>query len=675
MDIKKLESFIDSDNIAEKLDQTTLDEIGLKVIEEYDIDLESRADIAKLNKDAMKLAKQTLEVKSFPWEGAANVKYPLITVAGIQFASRSFPELIPDDKIVNIKIIGKDEDGAKEERAMRVSKYMDFQLTEEMDGWLDGMDKMLHVLPITGTCFKKVFYDSLLERPSSKFLTFEDVVINNNAECIKSAKRISHRFYKYENYAIEMGNAGLWLDIKIGSNGKKVEPESEYDDGNEQSIEVQDDSPHLFVEQHRWLDLDEDGYQEPYIVTVHHETKQVFRIVARFDEDGIKFKNGKAIRIEPLQFFVKYPFFPNPSGGFYDIAFGTLLCPINSSINTTINQLLDAGTLAVLGGGFMARGLNLNRGEVKFKPGEWKTTNVMSHDLRAGILPLPVKEPSQVLFSLLGMLISAGKDISSIQDAIAGSKPGENVSAATVTALIEQGLKVFSGIYKRIYRAMTEEFKLLFALNSKYADKTKYIAVIDEQIEEEDFNMSEFNIVPSAEPMFSLDIQRVGKAESVMKISGRAGLDEDAITSQYLKAIKAPDTLLLPPENRPPPPPNPEMEKIKIEQQRIELEIEEAELKKKKIFAEIEKLRADAILQIAKAEAEEEGIQLEGYKTFLQDLNTLKSNKQQEVTEKPQQETLMNPQRPLEQERQPPHPPLPEEEEIMMDNQLPSQGI
>jgi len=651
VDIKKLEKYISSDNIAEKLEQSKLDEIGLKVIEEYEIDQESRSEIAKLNKDAMKLAKQTLEVKSFPWEGAANVKYPLITVAGIQFASRAYPELIPDEKIVNAKIIGKDEDGEKEARATRVCKYMDFQLTEEMDGWLDGMDRMLHVLPITGTCFKKVFYDGLLEKPSSKFLTFDDVVVNNSAECIKSAKRISHRFYKYENYAIEMANAGLWLEIEIGGDGKKVEPNSEYDDENQNSIDVQDDSPHLFIEQHRWLDLDDDGYQEPYIVTVHHETKQVFRIVARFDEDGIKFKNGKPVRIEPLQFFVKYPFFPNPSGGFYDIAFGTLLCPINSSINTTINQLLDSGTLAVLGGGFMARGLNLNRGEVKFKPGEWKTTNVMSQDLRSGILPLPVKEPSQVLFSLLGMLISAGKDISSVQDAIAGNKPGENVSAATVTALIEQGLKVFSGIYKRIYRAMTEEFKLLFALNSKYAEQTKYVAVIDEQVEIEDFDMKEFNIVPSAEPMFSLDVQRVGKAESVMKISGREGLDEDAITAQYLKAIKVPETLLLPPDKRKPQPPNPEMEKIKIEQQRVEIERMEADLNRKKIFAEIEKLRADAILQIAKAEGEEEGIQLEGYKTFLQDLNTLKSNKKE--------------MQPAQAPTQEPEPELPSEEVMM----------
>jgi len=633
VDIKRLEGYIESENIAVNLEQSLLDEIGLKVVEEYEIDVESRRNIETINKEAMKLAKQTPEAKSFPWEGAANVKYPLITVAGIQFASRAYPELIPDEQIVNAKVIGKDESGEKEARAARICKYMDFQLLEEMDGWLDGMDKMLHVLPITGTCFKKIYYDSLLEKPSSKFLTFDDVVINNNTECIKSAKRITHKFYQYENYAIEMSNADLWLDIEIGGDGKYLDNNNEDINDN---IDVQNDSPHLFLEQHRWLDLDEDGYKEPYIVTVHHESKQVFRIVARYDENSIKFKNGKPIRIEPLQYFVKYPFFPNPDGGFYDIAFGTLLCPINSSINTSINQLLDAGTLANLGGGFMARGLNLNRGEVKFKPGEWKTTNVMSQDLRSGILPLPVKEPSQVLFSLLGMLISAGKDISSVQDAIAGNKPGENVSAATVTALIEQGLKVFSGIYKRIYRAMTEEFKLIAELNAKYVDNTQYVAVLDEQFKVEDFNGKDFNIIPSAEPMFSLDVQRVGKAESVMRISGREGLNEDAITAQYLKAIKAPENLLLPPDQRKPQPPNPELEKIGIEKQRLELEQMEADFNRRKIFAEIEKLRADAILQIAKAEAEEEGTQLEEYKTFLQDLNNLKSKQHQGINNQQQ---------------------------------------
>jgi chaperonin GroES len=244
----------------------------------------------------------------------------------------------------------------------------------------------------------------------------------------------------------------------------------------------------------------------------------------------------------------------------------------------------------------------------------------MSQDLRQGIMPLPIRDPSQVLFQLLGLLISAGKDISSVQDAMAGQKPGENVSAATVTALIEQGLKVFSGIYKRLYRSMSEELKMIYALNSKYGDYEKYQTVVDVDIKADDFTMEGYDLVPSADPEFSLDIQRVGKAEALLKISGRPGLDEDGVTAAYLQAIKAPEELLLPPESRQKPPPNPEMEKIGIEYQRLGMEKDMHFLEKMKLRAQIEELRTKAMNYIAKAESEEAGIQLDEYKLFVDQL-------------------------------------------------------
>lgn len=605
MDTKKIEQFISSANIAVGMKKETLAKIGQDVVTGYKVDLESRSDTDKINKEAMNLANQTYEKKSFPWPNAANVKYPLITVAAIQFASRAFPELVPDETIVNAKIIGKDDQGIKEERARRVGQYMDYQLTEEIGGWMDDTDRLLHVLPIVGTCFRKVYYDSLLGRVATEFLSYADVVVNAKAKNLKEARRTSHKFYKYNNYAIEMAAADLWL---------------EQDLGNAPSEDNDEDAPHLFIEQHRWLDLDDDGYEEPYIVTVHKESSQVMRIVARYDADSLVLKAGKLVRINPIQYFVKYPFIPNPDGKFYDIGFGTLLYPINSSINTTINQLLDSGTLANTGGGFLGRGLRLTKGEVRFVPGEWKQTDIMAGDLKSGIVPLPIREPSQVLFSLLGLLISAGRDISSVQEAMSGEKPGENVSAATVTALIEQGLKVFSGIYKRIYRSFTEELKLIYRLNATFLDEKHYVDVLDEDVNKSDFDTESCDIIPSADPLFTLEAQRVGKAEALMKISGRKGLDEDRITVQYLKAIKAPSDMLLPPDARPPERPDPDMEKIKLERDKFGLEVQTANLQRMKLFAEIEDLRARAISYIAKAEAEEEGIQLASYKAFIDDL-------------------------------------------------------
>lgn len=605
MDTKKIEQFISSANIAADIKKDTLAEIGESVVTGYEIDLESRSGVDKINKEAVDLANQTYEKKNFPWPDAANIKYPLITVAAIQFASRAFPELVPDETIVNAKIIGRDEQGEKEERARRVGQYMDYQLTEEIGGWLDDTDRLFHVLPIVGTCFRKVYYDSLLGRVATEFLSYDDVVVNAKVKNLKEARRTSHRFYKYNNYALEMAAADLWLDQDLG---------------NAPSEDSDEDAPHLFIEQHRWLDLDDDGYEEPYIVTVHKESSQVMRIVARYDADSLVLKAGKLVRINPIQYFVKYPFIPNPAGNFYDIGFGTLLYPINSSINTLINQLLDGGTLANTGGGFLGRGLRLTKGDVRFAPGEWKQTDIMASDLKAGIVPLPIREPSQVLFSLLGLLISAGRDISSVQEAMSGEKPGENVSAATVTALIEQGLKVFSGIYKRIYRSFTEELKLIYKLNAKFLNEKHYVDVLDEDVNKSDFDIKSCDIAPSADPLFTLEAQRVGKAEALMKISGRQGLDEDRITAQYLKAIKAPPDMLLPPDARPPERPDPDMEKIKLERDKFGLEVQTANLQRMKLFAEIEDLRARALSYIAKAEAEEEGAQLASYKAFVDDL-------------------------------------------------------
>lgn len=605
MDIKPklLDKYIMSDNIAEFLEPDVLSSIGGKVTKGYDIDLESRSERDELNKKAMKLAEQTYERKTFPWDGAANVKYPLITVATVQFASRALPELIPNHRIANFQIVGKDPDKKKEERSERLSTFMDYQLTKDIDGWVDDMDKMLHNLPIMGDCFKKVYYSGLDKKVVVDFLTCDDVVVNKKAKSLKTTRRITHKFYKYDNDIIERVNSGLWLDEEIG-----------YAKGEDE------DEPHLILEQHRWLDLDEDGYEEPYIVTVHKESGKVLRIVARYDADSLVLKDGKLIKINPIHYFVKYKFIPSLDNSFYDIGFGTLLYPINDSINTLVNQLLDAGTLANTGGGFLGRGVKMRGGKIKFAPGEWKVTDVMSQDLRQGILPLPIRDPSQVLFQLLGLLISAGKDISSVQDAMAGQKPGENVSAATVTALIEQGLKVFSGIYKRIYRSLSEELKMIYALNFKYGDVKKYEQVVDVEVEVGDFTEEGFDLIPSADPEFSLDIQRVGKAEALLNISGRPGLDEDAVTAEYLKAIKAPPEMMTPPDKRKAQPPNPDMERIKIEYGRLKLDQDKSNLEKMKLFAQIEELRAKAIKFIASAEAEELGQQLDEYKVFVDEL-------------------------------------------------------
>lgn len=619
MDTKTIERYIESENIATFLSKEKLAEIGSLVVEEFDLDSMSRADLAEVNKKAMELAKQTPKKKSFPFENAASVKLPMITTAAIQFASRAFPALIPNEKIITVKVNGKDDDDNKFERGERVAKFMDYQITEEISNWLDDTDRMLHTLPIIGTCFRKIYYDSMLEKAQSLFLSFDDVVVNIKAQDIKTARRVTHIIKMFQNTVVEHQLAGLWLDVDL----EDVLEDTEYEG---------DDAPHTILEQHRWLDLDGDGYQEPYIVTVHKDSRQVLRIVARYDAKSLRFKHGKIVRIEAIQYFVKYSFLPSLDGCFYDIGFGTLLYPINESANTVVNQLLDAGTISVAGGGFLGRGMRVKKGALRFKPGEWKTLDIMGNEIKNSIVPLPVKEPSQVLFQLLGLLISSSKEISSVSEAMSGQKPGENVSATTVGTLIDQGLKVFSGVYKRIYRAMTEEFRLLYRINSVYLKNPKYIKVLDDAVTIEDFNTEELDLTLSAEPQFSLEMHRIGRAENLIKLSGRKGVNEDKITLEFLKANNLPKDVLLPPDQRPPEPPDSslikaEADKFRSETERmkVETELQAAELEKQKLMAEIEKLRADANLQDAKAGSEAEAIKINSFNTFSDRLNNAKA--------------------------------------------------
>lgn len=614
MPIDKLHSFLSKPNIAVDLSQETLDAIGQRCLRDFDLDKASRSEWEDLIEKGMKLALQTLEEKSSPWPKCANVKYPLITVAAMQFAARAYPELIQGNNVVKTKVVGKDPQGLKSARAARVRDHMNYQVLEEMDGWEEDTDKLLHGLPITGTWFKKTYFDSLRGINVSEGLSPLVVVVNNKARSLDTTRRISHILPpKYANDIYENIASDIWIDAEL--EGMQTEDDK--------------DPSYEFIEQHRFWDLDDDGYEEPYIVTFHKDTGKVVRMVCRFGAEGIQADENKIIRIQPDQYFTKYSFIPSVDGSFYDIGFGTLLYPINESVNTTINQLLDAGTLANRQGGFISRGIKIKGGVASFSPGEWKMVDSLASDLRAGVFPLPLKEPSQVLFALLGMLIQAGKEISTVKDVMTGEKPGENVSAPTVLALIEQGLKVFTGIYKRIYRSLASEFEKLFVLNSQYLEDQVYYRILDDedakQAGRSDYNFEDCDVIPVADPNLSLDIQRLAKSEALLQISGRPGVNEDEITKRYIEAIKVPnsETLMLPQEQRQTPP-DPKMieiqNRIEIDQVRLHMEMDKFELERKKLFAEIEQLRTNALLSIAKAESLEPGQQLEEYKARLDEM-------------------------------------------------------
>ena len=574
---KPLAAMLESINIAEKLDDQELQRIGTDAYQGFDHDMQSRLEWDQHIDAWTKLAKQTIEPKSYPWPKASNIKYPLLSTAAMQFAARAYPSLLPSNgKIVSSKPIGKDPDGSKTKMAEAVSTYMSYQILEEMDGWEEEMDKLLVMLPITGTMFKKTYWDSLNECNKSTLVMPKNLVVNYWARTLKDAERISEIMEMSPRKVKERQQSGLWLDIDLGAAPSPL--------GQDNKFASQDETtPYTIIEQHTFLDLDDDGYKEPYIITFHKESHKVVRIVARYDETTVKLNDdGSVRRIDPIQYYTKFGFIPNPDGSFYDIGFGMLLGPLNESVNTLINQLLDAGHLSTLQAGFLGKGLRLKMGDTGFSPGEWKAVNSTGDDLKKQIVPLPTKEPSSVLFQLMGSLITSGKELASIAEIFTGKMPGQNTPATTTMATVEQGMKVFTAVYKRLYRSLTEEFIKLARLNNLYLNPQTYVETVGMEVGPKDFDMSSHKIYPGADPTAISQTEKLLKAQGLMELLPTGILDPVKVVQRILDAQEQPNwqellqASVAQTGQMPAPPPDPKLQELQMkgqaEQQKIALQ-------------------------------------------------------------------------------------------------------
>jgi len=453
---------------------------------------------------------------------------------------------------------------------------MSYQLLEEMDGWEEEMDKLLIMLPITGTMFKKTYWDSLNECNKSSLVMPKNLVVNYWARTLADAERISEIIEMSPRKVKERQQSGIWLDIELGDAPSPTGVDSHY-------ASHDSTTPYTIIEQHTFLDIDEDGYKEPYIVTFHKESHKVLRVVARFDENTVKLNpDGSVRKIDPIQYYTKFGFIPNPDGSFYDIGFGMLLGPLNESVNTLINQLLDAGHLSTLQAGFLGKGLRLKMGDTGFSPGEWKAVNSTGDDLKKQIVPLPTKEPSNVLFQLMGSLISSGKELASIAEIFTGKMPGQNTPATTTMATVEQGMKVFTAVYKRLYRSLTEEFIKLARLNNLYLNPQTYVETVGMPVSPKDFDMTTHKIYPGADPTAISQTEKLLKAQGLMELLPTGILDPVKVVQRILDAQEQPNWQELLHKSiaetgeMPPPPPDPKMLEMQMkgqmEQQKIALQ-------------------------------------------------------------------------------------------------------
>ena len=609
-----IDTILGSSNLVDKLSDNDLSAIGSTVIDGYNIDKRSRQEWEDKIEEWTNLALQVAETKMFPWPNAANVKYPLITTASLQFSARAYPALMPNMQPVRGRVVGFDHDGSKTERAIRVSKHMSYQLLEQMEDWEEEMDRLLFALPIVGCLFKKTYYSSSLERNVSEIVYPKELVVNYWTKTIEESERITHVLRLTDNDVHERVAGEIFSDQDYNKSASEELKKNDTDEplGQSKPEEEDDTLPYLFIEQCCYLDLDQDGYKEPYIVTVDLGSENVARIVARFSEEDIKYTTkNKIYCIKPINFYTKFSFIPSPDGGFYDIGFGVILGPINETINTLINQLLDAGTLSNMQAGFISKGIRIKGGNTQFTPGEWKYVNTVGDDLRKGLLPLPVREPSQVLFSLLGMMVTAGEKLSSVTEVMTGEIPGQNTKATVTMAAIEQGMKVFSSIYKRIHRSLGKEYRKLFKLNSLYLKDEEYFTVLDIGQEQgavtgkQDYNAEDVDVIPASDPNVATEQQKLAKVQALGELLQLGTINPQEFTKRFLEATEQPnpEALMKMPEKQP------SLEETQFEDESARA-WKELEIKEKESFAK-------TILEIAQAEAQEPGTQMEEYQNTL----------------------------------------------------------
>ena len=616
-----LDDVVQSPNIVEMLDEADLNTIIYNVYTGFQADLLSRSAWEKRTEDAMKLALQVSEAKSFPWPGASNVKFPLITIAALQFHARSYPVLINGETPVQCRVIGDDTTGAKEARAHRVSQFMSYQILEEDTNWESEMDRVLISQPIVGCAFKKSYFDPILKHNVSENILAKDFVVNYWTKHLDTSPRITQIQYLSKNDIYERVARGLWSEMTEVRPAAVPQSNMTLAQNKAQGMtapdSIDDSTPYEILEQHTFIDLDGDGYAEPYIIWMRRDTKQILRIVARYFTKSIeKDDKGNVLSITAESYFTKFPFIPSPDGGFYDLGFGSLLGPLNQSIDTLLNQLIDTGTMANTAGGFLSRGIKLRGGNYNFAPLEWKHVDTTGDDLRKGIMPLPVREPSQVLFTLLSMLINYGERIGGSVDILSGQNPGQNTAAETTRTMAEQGMKIFSGIFKRTYRSLKDEFRKLYRLNQLYLQGIEdYNSDTGQNfIDADDFAGPVSDVRPSADPNIVSDTQRIQQAQAMLQLASTTpGMNMYEVQKNYLKAMKVNNIEQLLPDPRGPnaikPGPS---EKIQIEQMRSQIKQMDMELQTKLAAiklaqtaelqqAKIHKLEADAILAIEQA--------------------------------------------------------------------------
>src|SRR3990167_7022207 len=442
-----------------------------------------------MNKEAMKMIKAETKTEYTQNYAHSKVVYPLLASATIQLASRLIPHLVRNDKVAECAVLGPDPDGVKAQKAKMVSDFFSYDLLIDSKSWLKESHKMIQMLCAWGTAYRKLYYDEGQDKVLSDVLSPEDVIINSNTSSIEKARRITVRNFMTKNQITEQIRSDRFSDIDIDK--LKVGPS-----GNDEDLQdLQDTNPvYEILEQFCYIDLDEDGYEEPYIVYFHKDGEQILGIYSGYDVEDIHVNaKGKVKKIVPRSYIVDYHCIDDPACKYHSMGLNHLLFHQNKSITSVLRQLIDSGTLANQQGGFVTKAFKTKKRDIKQELGKFTQLEIPPNvDIRSQIIPLPFKEPSQVLFSLLGLLIDAGKETGFVTQALTGDAEGQNVPATTMLAIIEQGTRAFKPMIQKLFHSQKNDLEMRFYLYGKFSNHDRFIKYsdVDIQIGKDVFNNS-----------------------------------------------------------------------------------------------------------------------------------------------------------------------------------------
>jgi hypothetical protein len=507
------------DNLAELLPEEVLMPLGSELFQNYEEYRSSRQDWETAYTDGLDLLGFKYERRTEPFRGASGATHPVLAEAVTQFQALAYKELLPADGPVRTQVVGLN-DRQKEDQANRVKDFMNYQIMDVMKEYEPEFDQMLFYLPLSGSTFKKVYYDSLLERAVSKFVPADDLIVPYSATSLDDADAVMHVIKTTENDLRKQQVNGFYRDVELSPSMDNVDNELKRKERELEGIRKEKNNDiFTLIECHVNLDLEgfEDrdpngemtGIKLPYIVTIEEGSREILSIRRNFNVGDPK--------KQKIQYFVHFKFLPGL--GFYGFGLIHMIGGLSRTATSALRQLLDAGTLSNLPSGFKQRGIRVRDDAQPIQPGEFRDVDAPGGNLRDAFMPLPFKEPSQTLLQLMGVVVQAGQRFASIADIQIGDG-NQQAAVGTTVALLERGSRTMSAIHKRLYASMKQEFKLLSRIFGLYLPPEYPYDVVGGQrtIKQTDFD-DRVDIVPVADPNIFSQTQRISLAQTQLQLA------------------------------------------------------------------------------------------------------------------------------------------------------------